>query len=345
VLKDDGVLTVMFTHKRLDAWDTLGVALLDAGFAIHSSWPVHTESEHSLHQAKKNAAASTIFLTCRHRSGSEPAYWSDIRRDVERAAEQAVLRFAQQGLTGVDLTLATFGPVLSVLSQRWPVYTGDLSHDGTPEVLRPDVALNLARERVSALKKRGLLDGRDVEFDPVTDWWLLAWCDFQAAEFPCGEARKLSLTAHQDLDDLAKVHKVVKQGSGTVTLLAPAQRRTAGRLDPTRDRQETLLDRLHALMLIYDEDGIAAARGWLSRTGYGDDPKLSDLVAAALRAVPRTRDHGEFVRPEARILDSLRTALFDQVAGPVDVATLIGAQALGVNVERALGLEPVDVGG
>ena len=60
VLTDDGVLTVMFTHKKVEAWDTLAMSLLDAGFAIHSSWPVHTESEHSLHQAKKNAARSTI---------------------------------------------------------------------------------------------------------------------------------------------------------------------------------------------------------------------------------------------------------------------------------------------
>ena len=40
-------MTVMFTHKRVDAWDTLGQSLLEAGFAIHSSWPVHTEFEHS----------------------------------------------------------------------------------------------------------------------------------------------------------------------------------------------------------------------------------------------------------------------------------------------------------
>ena len=43
LLKDEGVMTVMFTHKRVDAWDTLGAALLEAGFVISSSWPVHTE--------------------------------------------------------------------------------------------------------------------------------------------------------------------------------------------------------------------------------------------------------------------------------------------------------------
>ena len=82
-------MTVMFTHKRVDAWDTLGHALLEAGFAIDSSWPIHTESENSLNIAKKNSAASTIFLTCRKRGDTSPAYWVDIRGAVASAARAA----------------------------------------------------------------------------------------------------------------------------------------------------------------------------------------------------------------------------------------------------------------
>src|SRR5262249_18812978 len=54
VLAHEGVLTVMFTHKQVEAWDTLGTALIRAGFRIDASWPVPTESAHSSHQAKKN---------------------------------------------------------------------------------------------------------------------------------------------------------------------------------------------------------------------------------------------------------------------------------------------------
>jgi adenine-specific DNA methylase len=319
VLKPEGVLTVMFTHKRVDAWDTLGVALLDAGFSISASWPVHTESEQSLHQAKKNAASSTIFLACHKRTDSEPTYWADIRRRVELAAETAAHRFSKVGITGVDLTIATYGPVLSVLSEQWPVYSGDLDADGRPRVLRPDTALDLARERVAMLKMRGLLGGKDVDFDRVTDWWLLAWNDFQAAEFPFDEARKLSIATHLEVDDLAKTHKIIKQGSGMVTLLTPAQRRTAGKLDPDAGSWPTWLDRLHALMLVYDE-GPAAVRSWLARTGMADDPRFVDLVHAALYAVPRVKEKGGFARPEARILDGLRATLFDQIPLPEDAS-------------------------
>lgn len=337
VLRPNGVLTVMFTHKRIDAWDTLGAALLDAGFSIDASWPVHTEFEHSLHQAKKNAAASTIFLVCRKRLSSAPAYWADIRSAVERAAEEAAARFATEGMTGVDLTIATYGPVLSVLSDSWPVYTGELSAEGHPEVLRPDAALDLARERVATLKKRGLLGGRDVEFDRVTDWYLLAWSDFRAAEFPFDEARKLCIATHLEFDDLARRDKLVKAASGSVTLLTPAQRRTAGGLDPDASSFNNWIDRLHVLMLIYDEDGLPAARAWLARTGMGEDSRFADLLQAALTAIPRVKDKGQFVRPEARILDSLRTALFDKIPLPVDATVPQAPKGL-FEIDGELGL-------
>jgi adenine-specific DNA methylase len=318
VLKPNGVMTVMFTHKRVDAWDTLGQALLEAGFAIHSSWPVHTESEHSLHQAKKNAAASTILLTCRKRATTDPAYWVEIRGDVERAAEDAATRFAEQGIIGVDLTLATYGPVLSVLSRRWPVYTGELDSDGNPEVLRPDVALDLAREKVATLKKRGLLSGRDVDFDRLTDWWLLAWNDFQAAEFPFDEARKLSLALHLDVEDLA-ARKLVKSSSGTVTLQTPAQRRTAGGLDPDAASFASEVDALHALMLVYEEEGMSAARAFLDRTGRGDNTRFEALVQAALHAVPRAKKaDGSFFRTEATALEGIRQTLFPAIEPPAE---------------------------
>jgi adenine-specific DNA methylase len=316
VLKDDGVLTVMFTHKRVDAWDTLGAALLEAGFSISSSWPVHTESEHSLHQAKKNAASSTILLTCRKRAATEPGYWEDLRRPIAEAAREAARRFSAQGITGVDLSIASYGPALAVLSRNWPVYTGELDEQGEPELLRPDRALDLAREEVSVLKKRGLLGGRQVDFDRVSDYYLLAWSDFKAAEFPSGEALKLSIATHLDLDDLKREHRLLSTSGGWVTLLTPAQRRTAGAIDPDDGAFATRIDALHALMLVFDEEGLAAARSWLERDGRADDPSFRALFEAALNAIPRTREKGELTRPEARTLERLRATIFDDVAAP-----------------------------
>lgn len=105
VLHSSGVLTVMFTHKKVEAWDTLASAIIDAGFTIQASWPVHTESEVSLHQAKKNAAASTILLVCRKREGedSEPVWWEDLQAEVRQAAREKATEYVRQGISGADL--------------------------------------------------------------------------------------------------------------------------------------------------------------------------------------------------------------------------------------------------
>jgi hypothetical protein len=169
-------------------------------------------------------------------------------------------------------------------------------------------------------------------------------------EFPFDEARKLSIATHLEVDDLAKVHKIIKQGGGTVTLLTPAQRRIAGRLDPDAASWPTWLDRLHSLMLVYDEEGgLAPARSWLTRTGLADDPRFTDMVRAAINAVPRVKDKGSFVRPEARILDSLRSALFDQIPAPADETAVHAPEALfeiggelGFKLPGELGYEPDD---
>ena len=101
-----------------------------------------------------------------------------------------------------------------------------------------------------------------------------------------------------------------------MTLLTPAQRRTAGALDPDAASWETQLDALHALMLVYDEDGLGAAQAWLDRTGRRDDQRFAALVEAALNAIPRVRKKDELIRQEARVLESMRQTLFPSIEPP-----------------------------
>ena len=72
VLKPDGIMTLMFTHKATGAWDALTKGLMESGFVITASWPINTEAEGSLHIKNKAAANSTIFLVCRPRTGDRP---------------------------------------------------------------------------------------------------------------------------------------------------------------------------------------------------------------------------------------------------------------------------------
>lgn len=332
VLRADGVLTVMFTHKQVEAWDTLATALIGAGFVIKASWPVHTESEHSLHQAKKNAAASTILLVCRKRVGESqkslapdpqpltPVWWDDIKGRVRAVARQKATEFAAQGIGGVDLYISTFGPVLAVISAQWPVLTSEVDEKtGQPKPLRPETALDLAREEVVSLRKQGLLLGRDIQFDPITDWYLMAWADYQAEQFPADEARKLALVLDLNIEkDLVQRKRVISKKGSYVLLQTPAQRRRKGLADPEADSFESWLDAAHALMLIYQADGAQAAAAFLKRTGLRNDGTFKAVLQALLNAIPRTQVKGKFVRPEAAVLENLRLSFFEELAVPVE---------------------------
>jgi len=330
VLADDGLLTVMFTHKRVEAWDTLAAALINAGFSVQSSWPVHTESEHSLHQAKKNAARSTILLACRKRRTQVPGtsevpgtsasvWWDDIAPQVRYVAREKAAEFAARGIGGVDLYLSTFGPVLAVISEQWPVLTSEIDErSGQPKPLRPETALDLARQEVIALRRRGLLLGREVQFDEITDWYLMAWDAFKAERFPADEARKLALALGLDVErDLVRNRVVGKKGSDVI-LLQPRNRRVRGKVDPEADHFDTWLDAVHTTLLVYDEDGAAACGAFLKRAGLLNDSTFKACLQAMINAVPRTRLKGEFVRPEADLLDKLRAAFFEELAVPAE---------------------------
>jgi putative DNA methylase len=321
VLRDDGVLTVMFTHKKVEAWDTLATSLIGAGFAIRSSWPVHTESEHSLHQAKTNSAQSTILLTCRKRTpAGEPVWWDDIKAKVRRVAREKAEEFERQGIRNVDLYIATFGPTLAILSEHWPVLTAEVDErTGEPKPLRPEVALDLAREEVVALRKQGLLLGRTVQFDLYTDWYLMAWDAFRAEQFPGDEARKLAIAVGLNLEGqvISEKRLVTKKGSN-VDLQLPKARRKKDMVDPDKKSFDCWIDAVHTAMLLYEEDGAQACKAFLQRTNLRTDATFKACVQALLNAIPRTKEKGKFVRSEADTLEAMRLAFFDDLVPPVE---------------------------
>lgn len=324
VLRDDGVLTVMFTHKRAEAWDTLGMALLQAGFTVETSWPVNTESEHSLHQARVNAAASTIMLVCRKRSttdGTAQAFFEDIENDVRRAARSAVQHFQESGLTGVDLLLSTYGPALSVISSAWPVYSSHATDDGSARLLRPEEALDAARSEVVRLQRARLV-GQASQLDPLSDYVLIAWDTFKAHEFPFDDARRLALAVGGlDMGELQQA-KIVDTKAGRARLMEPSERvrRDEGVSPGVRTKASTfgsLIDAVHTVMYVADIDGLPAAKVLMDRLGLTKDSGFLACVQGLVNSIPRVRVKGEWTAPEAGTLDRLVGAyLSDSIVLP-----------------------------
>lgn len=324
VLAEDGVLSVMFTHKRAEAWDTLGMGLLQAGFTIETSWPVNTEAEASLHQANMNSAASTIMLVCRKRADRDDdhkVYLDDIEHDIRQAAREAATRFQHDGIDGVDLLLSTYGPTLSVISQNWPVYSSTPDADGRDQLLRPEDALALAREEIVDLRRSRLV-GHAAKVDGLTDFVLLAWDTFGAREFPFDTARLLALAVGGlDVDELERA-KIVSKASGKVKLFTPKERlrREADSglpgVTPEASSFEFVIDAVDTALYIAEVDGQQAAKRFLDRHGYTSDAGFISTLQGLANAIPRTKVKGAWVVPEAGLIDTLCTLYFDDVVLP-----------------------------
>lgn len=344
VLRDDGVLTVMFTHKKQEAWASLFESLIAAGFRITASWPVKTESEHSLHQANKNAAQSTVILVARKRDpGAGVGFFNGrMQTEIRQKARDTAARLAKEGLNRVDQLVGAFGPAMEVFSRYEAVRTD------TGEPVSVSQALEEAADAVSAWRLTELspqgLEGVEAE----GRFYLLCWDVLAAAEFRFNEAKLLGHAVNMDVDQLIAAGLVSKDGDRIKMLSAQERRRDRPlkteevvetlfgpvnvpkktskkqilKIHPNDPYFRTALDACHALALRYWEAGggaagIGFARSLMRQQGWTKESPVARLMAALVQAAPEAVHHDKGPKsagarfPEFRAWHALLKPLFE----------------------------------
>ena len=305
VLKPNGIMTLMFTHKATGAWDALTKGLMEAGFAITASWPINTEAEGSLHIRNKAAANSTIFLVCRPRPTTlqvrENFYWEDVEPRVAHAVRRRVRAFQDAGIGGVDLYLASFGPALEEFSRHWPLQRGTprpmpeerrrrrqqvlFEEEWDPYAATPEDALDTARREVKRWRLTQLTHLKaDADLDPTTAFFVLAWDAFRAPVFAYDEALRLARAVGVDLDGDIVGRLAEKKGSD-VRLWDSARRAAKGALGPA-DGSRGMIDAVHHAANSARLRSLAAARELLERVLVVEDPRFFAALEAVLEVLP-----------------------------------------------------------
>ena len=333
VLKPNGIMTLMFTHKATGAWDALTKGLMEAGFIITASWPVNTESEGGLHIKNKAAARSTVFLACRPRPRGEAAevrdsvtYWEDVEPRVAEAVRTRVSEFQEAGIAGVDLYLACFGPALEEFSRNWPLTRGTprerppaklarqlamLEEEWDPYAATPEDALDAARREVKRWRLEQLTHRKaNADLDAVTAFFVLAWDAFRAPVFAYDEALRLARAVGVDMD--AQVAKRLGEKRGSDFRLWDSITRAAkGGLGPP-DGSRAMIDALHHAANVSRTRSLAAARDMLAETGMDRDARLFRAFEAVLEVLPVSRRFtGVDLQSEVAASSSDFEALYD----------------------------------
>jgi putative DNA methylase len=359
VLKDDGVMTLMFTHKATGAWDALTKGLIDAGFAITASWPINTEAEGSLHIKDKSAANSTIFLVCRPRPVQKPEdgvqYWEDLEPRVKAAVRQRIEQFQAGGIRGVDLYLSCFGPALEEFSLHWPIKRGqpkpieektrkrgraqltleELLEQDDPYAVSPEDALDAARREVKAWRMEKLTSGsRRAQLDPLTEWFVLAWDAFQAPQFPYDEALRLARVVGLDLDkDVVGV--LAEKKASDLILWDSSTRATKGKLGAP-DGTRSWIDAIHHCAHRARSIDLNSAKQLLDDNGLANSGDFLTALEAVLEVLPLSARYTGFdpvkaAAPAASDFEALenlrRLALAEQVPAPKQLELVLAELA------------------
>ena len=341
VLKPDGIMTLMFTHKATGAWDALTKGLMEAGFIITASWPINTEAEGSLHIKDKSAANSTIFLVCRPRgakSGDSQQYWEDVEPLVAQAVRERIKTFQEGGIKGVDLYLSCFGPALEAFSRHWPLKRGQprpepetrkrrrqtelFEEEWDPYAVTPEDALDAARREVKRWRLDQLTHMKaHAELDPLTSWFVLAWDAFAAPAFPYDEALRLARVCGVNLDTEVVGHLAEKKASDLI-LWDSATRAAKGMLG-VPDGRTAMIDAIHHAAHAARSRTLDAARELLQKHRVDTEPAFLSALEAVLEVLPVGKGYAKLDLPDAAqgagadfdALESLRRLAFAEQVG------------------------------
>lgn len=302
VMKDDGIMTMMFTHKTTEAWETLTKALIQNGWIISSSFPVDSESGVSLHQKDMAAAASSIFLSCRKREQADraPAVWrgfggAGVLQRLRDAVRQGLQDYEALHLNAVDEMVASYGCALKVLSEHWPVLDGD--EPVTPTQAMREASTVVAQYQMTRLTK-GCLSVEDLE--PEAGIALTLFGIYGMGSFPYDDALSLSKSLNIRLENKAAGYRdegrmigindertgrrtrddevegyyapLVKRGS-KLRLVQPEERNPRRLQTPQNE-----WDILQGMIMAYREGDMPVARAYLQHQAEGHENKIIDIL-------------------------------------------------------------------
>jgi hypothetical protein len=168
---------------------------------------------------------------------------------------------------------------------------------------------------------------RQVELDPLTEWFVLAWDAFQAPQFPYDEALRLARVVGLDLDREI-VKRLAEKKASNVILWDSATRAAKGTLGAP-DGSRGWIDVIHHAAHLARTRTLQAAAELLERTGAAQEPAFLSALEAVLEVLPPSRaftgfDPADAVLPSAtdfEVLENLRRLTFaDRVDVPTQLA-------------------------
>jgi adenine-specific DNA methylase len=341
LLNSGGVMTLMFTHRDMDAWDTMTTALIDAGFTITATHPIKTEMSDRIAMQGSASADSSILLVGRKRDRSDATsttLWEEVQDEFYAVAEEEAREILDSGYTisKTDTAIAAYGPTLQKFAEEHPVVTKK------GEAVRPRKALNEARKAVTSILAERFVDTEGIgQLDSLTRWYILSWLIYENDTIPFDEANQLGVAAGVNIEDIKRSTKLWRGGK-EVELQGPDDRvqdivilrndsvddpsTRKYPVNPTDSRFTYAIDAIHAAIHVYEREGAQSAWEWLSERNYKSDDTFEVAITALLEVLPE----------DEKMYDTLVDLISGQTGDYLDI-NLSHIDMSGVDRQSSLG--------
>ena len=298
VIKPDGIMCVMFTHKSTTAWDALTVALISEGFSITRTWPVKTEAEAAINIKDRAAARTTILLVCRPRDRNPiPKPWYTVEQLIAKEVKDDIeTNLSKADLKPIDLYLSAFGPALKVISEHWGTERETAIEDGreNPFSVTPTDALQVARAEVSKHRAEAISkDWANSPVDEATRFYILANDANGGAVMEFDEANLLARALGTSLNKQDPGMKSIATfKTDQVSFLSAKDRMAAGNIGENQT-PKTNLDLVHTAVALTGRRNTLDAQQWLTQKLYDpQDERFKYTLEALIRTTkPGHDDH------------------------------------------------------
>jgi putative DNA methylase len=180
-LSENGVMAFTFHHAEGSAWESLLESLCNAGFVIEAIYPIHGESESSMHLLEKQAISYDLIHVCKKRNGNgetKKRSWAGVRQEIRKRAREEILmiesgRYGSEKLGPADLNIILIGKCLELYSKH---YGAIVDHNG--EVVPIQEALTAIRMMVEQLiTTQQPLPSELDHIDPISYVYMTCLCD------------------------------------------------------------------------------------------------------------------------------------------------------------------------
>ena len=259
-LPNNGLLVFTFHHTDSEGtvWEGLLQSLCHTGFEIAAVYPVHAESESSLHLLDKENVAYDLIHVCRkRRENPSDRSWAGVRQEVRRRAraELAAIeagRYGNRPLPEPDVRLVCIGKCLELYSAH---YDRVLDHEGNP------LPLHKALQDIGAIIDQLVTRERPLppeleDIDALSYAWLRLLMPVRG-EVSVDKINKSLRAMQVNTEDLKKAGLIIRGRTGRGRTYEVKQ--PLDRLEDIRKRLRKAHERTAQGVLFQDDPELAAA--------------------------------------------------------------------------------------